>query len=193
MPDPNLVELTDNHPVMWKFHARAHHAEACLLMLNADKNIKGVYEQLKRAEEKERIKIMFGSPFTFAGGAHLLLGLAIEVALKGIWICRNGHERVPAFWRTDGHNLLKLADSVGVDLPRPERKQLEYYKDHIVWVSKYPASFKPTKSHTWHESFMIRDGAGLVIYKKCWKLLCEEYDKWALLHPDKVIKGFDAV
>jgi hypothetical protein len=85
---------------------------------------------------------------------------------------------------------LRLADEVKLKLPRAERKQLEYYKDHIVWVSKYPASFKPTRSHTWEQSFMIHDGAGLVIYDKSWKLLCEEYDKWAKMHPDKVIPGF---
>jgi hypothetical protein len=69
MNDGKSVELTPNHPAMWKMMARAHHGEACILLQHQDQNLKLIYERLKIAEASERAKVMFGDTFVFGSSS----------------------------------------------------------------------------------------------------------------------------
>ena len=104
-------------------------------------------------------------PFAFVNAMHplarveaMLLGMALECLLKGMYIKRHrvwedttkAHALVEdgAYVGPRGHNLPKLADAAGVTLSQSERSILTRLTDFIKYAGRYPISMRVEENET---------------------------------------------
>ena len=64
--------------------------------------------------------------------AMLLMGLALETALKGVLVSQNVTLK-------QTHNLHELCDQAGLALTTEDKDFLDRARENVEWVSKYPA------------------------------------------------------
>ena len=91
--------------------------------------------QATNSERQRKLGLMKGS--------MLLLGLAIENALKGALVhktppkLKNGYLSANKYFHNKAHNLLEVATKLDLELSSNEEKFLERLSTHIQWASRY--------------------------------------------------------
>ena len=76
-------------------------------------------------------------------GSMLLLGLAIENALKGALVhktppeLKNGRLSARKFFHKEAHNLIEVTAKLDLELSTREEDVLERLSTHIQWASRY--------------------------------------------------------
>ncbi len=131
-------------------------------------------------------------PNPLSGGhvQYLLLGLALELMFKAVWIHpketpASQVTKVPKFWRgSSGHNLVRLADEINFPLSTQMRSDLADLTHAIVVFGRYPTTFKskngmPEKSswrfpwgqfvgifHTLHDQFIAQTPKNVRYYSE---------------------------
>jgi hypothetical protein len=179
-----LVALTPTDPVCWRQNAIHYQAAAVRLLSQQNLAIKRIADALKTSREAG-LAMTFEEPLAFGGSGELLFGMAIELLLKGIWLCKHSDPRmkVPKWWRgKTGHDVLRLAKSIKISLEPREIDQLKYLTDEIVWVAKYPAGFADGLSGTWKKTILLHHGFCLTFYERLMKLFDREYEQYTITH-----------
>jgi hypothetical protein len=87
-------------------------------------------------------------------GQYLLVGLALELMFKAVWMHRQGSivQKVPGFWKQSGHKLTMLAEDIGFQLTNEEQDYLTDLTEVIIWQGKYPVDFKRLDRAPWTSS-----------------------------------------
>lgn len=84
--------------------------------------------------------------------ATMLIGFSFENALKGLLVEQfdnnNGNKLHEELKKT--HNLLTLANKVGIELTDNEKLILSYFTESIIWSGRYPI---PVNDSVYIESF----------------------------------------
>lgn len=87
-----------------------------------------------------------GMPMSLAVSA-MLFGYAVECALKGAWVRKGNHlieggkyKRIPG---TADHNLVDLANAVGLSLTDRERNVLKRLSQFALFAGRYPVGKTP--------------------------------------------------
>jgi len=148
-------DIHDTFYVQWLL--QAEHLFACAQVVHDEhlrQRAKFKEDHIASGDVMHVKPISFGR-LMFGFGQYLLIGLALEVMFKALWMHKKADivQQVPGFWKSaDGHRLVMLAEDTGFHLENREKEALTELTEVVIWMGKYPVDFKspnrPEKTET---------------------------------------------